>query len=78
MKLLIELSYDLSLGGLTMALVSLSISLLLKASYQLKPNKWKNEAYQMMWRFTQLGFSTSAIGGVMLILYIWMGIRGAK
>lgn len=78
MKLLIDISYDLSLGGMTMALVSFSLSLLLKVSYNVKQKTWKKEAYQMMWRFHNIGFAISAIGGVMLILYIWMGIRGAK
>ena len=76
MKFLIETSYELSLGGMFMALTSLSLSLLLKASYSAKPKKWKNEAYQLMWRFEYLGFAVSAIGGAMLILYIWLEIRG--
>ena len=76
MKFLIENSYNLSLGGLIVALTSSSISLLLKASYSAKPKKWKNEVYQLMWRFQHLGFAVSAIGGAMLILYIWLEIRG--
>lgn len=76
MIFLIELSYDLSLGGLSMALISLSISMLLKASYQKKPKQWKNKGYQLMWRYQHIGFAMSAIGGAMLILYIWQQVRG--
>lgn len=76
MKELVTLSYDLSLLGAIGALATYAIRRLLSAAYSRKPKEWKNELYQTMWQLQNISTAVSAIGGVLLLLYIYLEVRG--
>ena len=76
MNELTKLSYDLSLLGAIVALETFAVRRLLSASYSHKPKKWKDDAYKRMWQLQNIGTAVSAIGGVLLLLYIYLEVRG--
>lgn len=76
MKELITLSYDLSLLGAIAALLSYAVRKVLSAAYIRKPIGWKNELYKTMCQLQNISTAVSAVGGVLLLLYIYLEVRG--
>lgn len=76
MSEMITLGYDLSFIGAIIALLLYAIRTLLYVEYIRSPKGWKAELYKVLWTFQQTFTAMSAVGGLMVLLYIYLQIRG--
>ena len=72
---MIELAVDLSLGGLVVAMLSITLQSLIQISYNNSDSKWKVETYFTIGKIKLLGYATSSFGGALGLLALLIDIK---